>query len=67
MDVLINRRSTTWRELQAAEKSRIDSGNPVPVLILYPALLKRPVVEVANQVLVGFNTVEYRRVTGKPR
>lgn len=66
-DVLVNRRSTTWRELPAAERTRIDSGDPVPLLIRYPALLKRPVLEFRNQVLVGFNTAEYARMTGKPR
>ncbi|HET7651011.1 MAG TPA: Spx/MgsR family RNA polymerase-binding regulatory protein [Gammaproteobacteria bacterium] len=66
-DVLVNRRSTTWRGLPAAERTRIDSGDPVPVLILYPALLKRPVLEFGNRVLAGFNAAEYERVTWNSR
>ena len=50
MEVLVNKRSTTYRGLSDAQKSNI-----TPSLILEnPTLIKRPVVVNRQQVLVGF-------------
>ncbi|MBV1867598.1 MAG: arsenate reductase [Marinosulfonomonas sp.] len=37
---LVNRRSTTWRNLSEAERSR----DPAALLAAYPTLMKRPVI-----------------------
>ncbi len=39
---LVNRRSTTWRALDAAERARADS-DPAGLLAAHPTLIKRPV------------------------
>ncbi|HMA98593.1 MAG TPA: arsenate reductase [Wenzhouxiangella sp.] len=55
-DSLVNRRSTTWRNLSEDERSRAaDSDQAVALLLEYPTLIKRPVIEQGGGVLVGFN------------
>ena len=39
-DAVINRRSTTWRGLEEAERA----GDPVALMVAYPALMKRPLI-----------------------
>jgi len=50
-ELLVNRRSTTWRNLD--EKAR--ATDPEALLIANPTLIKRPVIEVENAVHVGWN------------
>lgn len=49
-DVLINRRSTTWRNLTDGERS----GDAQALLMAHPTLIKRPVIEAAGEVYVGW-------------
>ncbi|MEM1086702.1 MAG: ArsC/Spx/MgsR family protein [Pseudomonadota bacterium] len=49
-DVLINRRSTTWRNLSEAERE----SDPIDLLIANPTLMKRPVIEAGSEVSVGW-------------
>lgn len=58
--MLINRRSTTWRNLTTAEKE-LSESNPAEVLSKHPTLIKRPVVERCGRLLqVGFSANEFR-------
>lgn len=51
---LLNRQSTTWRQLSDKEKSAAES-DPLPLLLEHPTLLKRPVfVREGEVVAVGF-------------
>ena len=49
-DLLINRRSTTWRGLSEAERAR----DPEALLKDNPTLIKRPVIAAADAVYVGW-------------
>ncbi len=40
-DALVNRRSTTWRNLTATQQAE----DPVALLAAHPTLMKRPVIE----------------------
>ncbi len=50
-DLLINRRSTTWRTLSESERA----VEPLALLIAHPTLIKRPVIEADGQVYVGWS------------
>lgn len=50
-DAVVNRRSTTWRGLSAAERAR----NPVDLLADHPTLMKRPVIEAAGMLHLGWS------------
>ncbi len=53
---LVNRRSTTWRGLEDAERERAMDVDAAPGLLAsHPTLIKRPVFDLGEQVLVGFN------------
>lgn len=61
-DRLINRRGTTWRQLSAEEQALADTDAGAGELVRrYPALIKRPVLETANHVLVGFEEAAWNR------
>ncbi|MFC1690049.1 Spx/MgsR family RNA polymerase-binding regulatory protein [Pseudomonadota bacterium] len=54
-DHLLNRRSTTWRQLSEEEKRAAES-NPMAVLLEHPTLIKRPVITEGLTILdVGFS------------
>ena len=49
-DAAINRASTTWRGLDAAERLR----PPEDLLVAYPTLLKRPAIDMAGVWTLGW-------------
>ena len=52
-DALVNKRSTTWRGMDAAGQARAES-DPAGLLIEHPTLIKRPVIEAKGGVTVGW-------------
>ncbi|QYJ07058.1 ArsC family reductase [Qipengyuania flava] len=54
VDTVLNRRGTTWRQLPDAEKEGVDAEKAVQLLEANPSMIKRPVVEHAGGLLVGF-------------
>lgn len=50
---LINMRSTTWRGLDAADRSKAET-DVAALLIANPTLIKRPVIEADGTVYVGW-------------
>ena len=59
---LINRRSTTFKLLSEGDKSALTGGGAVSVLPAQPTLIKRPVLEWNNAVLVGFKAEDYAQL-----
>ena len=49
-DDLVNRRSTTWRGLDAAERAR----DPLDLLVAHPSLMKRPLIAHEGQFHLGW-------------
>ncbi len=49
-DDLVNRRSTTWRGLDAADRAR----PPADLLAAHPTLMKRPVIESEGRLHLGW-------------
>jgi Spx/MgsR family transcriptional regulator len=63
-ETLLNRRGTTFRALSDADKAHIDRAKALHLMQAHPSLIKRPVVEHARGVLVGFDPAEWQRVLG---
>jgi arsenate reductase len=60
MDVVLNKRGTTFRKLTDAEKAQADdAAGAVDLLVANPSMIKRPVVEHGGGLLVGFNADEW--------
>jgi arsenate reductase len=53
--LLINKRSTSWRALDDAQKHALENDQDLNILLDNPTLIKRPVIEQGDQVTVGFN------------
>lgn len=53
-EALLNRKGTTFRALDDADKADLDSGKARALMLANPAMIKRPVVEHGDAVLVGF-------------
>lgn len=53
-EVVLNRRSTSWRGLTEAEKSNLTADKAQALMIANPTLIKRPVFENGTAVYVGF-------------
>ncbi len=49
-EALVNRRSTTWRGLDAAARA----GDPVRLVFAHPTLMKRPVIEDGDRLTLGW-------------
>ena len=55
---LVNRRSTTFKQLSEGDKAALEGGDTVNVLQAQPTLIKRPVLEWGDRVSVGFKAEE---------
>lgn len=57
---LINRRGTTWRQLDAKDQAKIsDPESVVALMLAYPAIIKRPVARSeAHGWLLGFEQLK---------
>jgi arsenate reductase-like glutaredoxin family protein len=54
--VLLNRKGTTWRGLDAAIQAQAkDAGSAQLLMLEWPSLVKRPVVVKGQRVVVGVN------------
>lgn len=51
---VLNRRSTTWRNLPDSDKDSLDAERAVLLLVKNPTLVKRPIFEDKALILVGF-------------
>ncbi len=58
-ETLLNRRGTTWRQLPEAVKENIDDNNVLDLLMEHPTLIKRPVLELNEDVRIGFKETDY--------
>jgi len=56
---LLNTRSTTWRTLPESDRSDLDENKTRTLLRDHPTLIKRPVLEKDEQVLIGFVAEQY--------
>ncbi|WP_245603339.1 Spx/MgsR family RNA polymerase-binding regulatory protein [Thiomicrospira pelophila] len=58
---LINKRSTSWKQLSDDEKLAIENKD-LDLLTQYPTLIKRPVLQLDQTVLIGFKLEEYQKL-----
>jgi arsenate reductase len=66
-DALVNRRSTTWRQIDATRRaSVVDQTSAIDLLLANPTLVRRPVLESGNRILIGFSEPTYRALFVEP-
>lgn len=66
LDKLINRAGTTWRALSDAEKAQAASADSaIALLQAKPSIIKRPVLDHAGKLSVGFKAEIWQEAFGK--
>ncbi|HTJ97387.1 MAG TPA: ArsC family reductase [Rhodocyclaceae bacterium] len=52
---LVNTKGTTWKKLTPEQQAVTAQGQAVALMMEYPSLIRRPVVEANGQLLIGFD------------
>lgn len=60
IEVLLNKRSRTWRELAEHDKTNVTTGKAIKLMLKQPILIKRPVLVTDKNVIVGFDSKQYQ-------
>lgn len=58
---LVNTRGTTWRGLEESQKHELDEAKAISLMLDYPALIKRPLLQHEGRYLCGFSDDSYRQ------
>ncbi|MBX3650781.1 MAG: ArsC family reductase [Burkholderiales bacterium] len=61
-ETLLNRAGTTFRKLSDADKQDITERKAIALMLAQPSMIKRPVLDIGKQRLVGFKPELYERV-----
>jgi len=60
LDVVLNRRGTTWRKLPDDVKQNVDTARAIELLTEQPSMIKRPVlIQEDGSVHIGFKVEQY--------
>lgn len=64
--VLLNTRSTTWRALDDSDQraARADPRHARALMLAQPTLLKRPLLDTGERLMVGFKAGDYASLAG---
>ena len=57
--VLLNKAGTTFRTLPDADKTGLDEGKAIALMLAQPSMIKRPVLDVDGRLTVGFKPEIY--------
>jgi arsenate reductase (glutaredoxin) len=60
IDLILNKRGTTWRALSEDQKMITDQDQLVELMTQSPTLIKRPVLETSDRIEVGFKPDQYQ-------
>lgn len=56
---LLNTRGLMWKKLTDAERADVDEAKAHCLLIQYPSMIKRPILDTGKKLLVGFDPETY--------
>ncbi len=59
---LVNRRSTSWKSLDAGTREAMDADSALREILRQPTLVKRPLLDTGKQRFVGFSADDYERI-----
>ena len=61
-ETVLNRAGTTFRKLDEAEKADLDRERAIALMLAQPSMIKRPVLETGDRIVVGFKPDIYETV-----
>lgn len=59
LDKVINKRSTTWKNLSLEVRDALNEQNAVDLIVEQPTLIKRPLLDLKGQLHLGFKAEAY--------
>ncbi len=59
-DKLLNKRSTSWKQLDDDKKANLSAEKAMTLMLETPTLIKRPVLDTGKQILIGFKPEIYQ-------
>ena len=63
-ETLLNKRGTTYRKLDDADKQDIDQDKAIRLMLEHTSMIKRPVLDLGDRTLVGFKAEDYAAALG---
>lgn len=63
-ETLLNRAGATFRTLPDDEKAAIDEAKALALMLAQPSMIKRPVLDTGDRLLVGFKPDVYEKAFG---
>ncbi|HTK34281.1 MAG TPA: arsenate reductase [Caulobacteraceae bacterium] len=58
-ETLLNRAGTTFRKLPEADKTGLTEDKAIALMVAQPSMIKRPVLDVGGELVVGFKPEIY--------
>lgn len=59
---LVNKKGTTWKKLSAEEQATVvDERSARAVLLQNNSMIKRPIIELENELILGFDELTYQQ------
>jgi len=59
-EVLLNTKGTTWRKLADEDRENVTEAKAIKLMLANLSLIKRPVIEGGEALLVGFDEAKYK-------
>ncbi len=63
-ETLLNRSGTTFRKLPDTDKTGLDEAKAIALMLAQPSMIKRPVLDVGGELIVGFKPEIYGKALG---
>lgn len=59
---LVNKRSTSWKQLDPAQREAMNDSLAAKAIMEQPTLIKRPLLDLGNKRCVGFKAADYQAI-----
>lgn len=61
-ELVLNKRGTTYRQLSQEQKDSMDESLAIELMLEQPAMIKRPILSVDDQLHIGFKADQYAEI-----
>jgi Spx/MgsR family transcriptional regulator len=62
---VVNKRSTSWKALDAATREGMDNSSALAAILAQPTLVKRPLLDTGHERITGFSAASYQAIFRK--
>jgi Spx/MgsR family transcriptional regulator len=59
---VLNKRGTTYRQLTDDQKASLNETSAIDLLLEYPAMIKRPILDIDGELTLGFKADSYAKL-----